>query len=207
MKPCKRGGFGPRAKSGHCRCENCKRHYSMKAKERSEKPQRKTKCKNGNVAERGKWGHCLCNECHSARREASKGYTKKWASNNEEKRKEAVNNWRERNPESVARMWKRGGHRWYVKNKAKVLAASRARQIAKIQRTPVWADLEAIEKIYEDAKRISDELGVPHEVDHIIPLQGETVSGLHVHWNLQIISRTENRKKGNKFGGEEWERG
>lgn len=44
--------------------------------------------------------------------------------------------------------------------------------------------------------------GIRHEVDHIIPLQGRTVSGLHVETNMQVITRAENRAKWNHFMGE-----
>lgn len=59
------------------------------------------------------------------------------------------------------------------------------------QATPKWVDLRAIELIYE---------GCPtgHEVDHIVPLKGESVSGLHVPWNLQYLPVSDNRKKGNR---------
>lgn len=43
------------------------------------------------------------------------------------------------------------------------------------------------------------ETGIPHHVDHIIPLQGENICGLHIPENLQILKATDNRKKGNKF--------
>lgn len=59
-----------------------------------------------------------------------------------------------------------------------------------------------IETIYLTASELSKKTGIPHEVDHIVPLQGKEVSGLHVWNNLQIIPRTENRFKSNKFEGD-----
>lgn len=52
--------------------------------------------------------------------------------------------------------------------------------------------------LYEIAKRISDLTGTPHEVDHIEPLKGKNACGLHVPWNMRVITKEENREKGNK---------
>ncbi|MEY5099605.1 MAG: Burkholderia phage Mica [Pseudomonadota bacterium] len=62
-----------------------------------------------------------------------------------------------------------------------------------------WADSRAVRAIYAEARRISRETGVPHHVDHIIPLQGEYVSGLHVETNLRIVEGAENLRKGNRL--------
>ncbi len=66
-------------------------------------------------------------------------------------------------------------------------------------RTPSWANKKKIARVYEICRIISDDTGIPHEVDHIIPLQGKNISGLHVHENLQILLKSENRAKSNKF--------
>jgi len=62
--------------------------------------------------------------------------------------------------------------------------------------TPPWADREKIAAVYRECKRLSRETGITHTVDHVLPLRGRTVSGLHVHENLQILTWRENFRKG-----------
>ena len=76
--------------------------------------------------------------------------------------------------------------------KALCLANSTKYKCAKLHRTPVWSDLEAIKEIYAKCPK-------GHHVDHIIPLQGKLVSGLHIASNLQYLTPTENISKGNSF--------
>lgn len=67
-----------------------------------------------------------------------------------------------------------------------------------LNRTPKWLtkeDKQAIKQIYELAVTMSTKLGIEHHVDHIIPLRGKYVSGLHVPANLQVLSASENLKK------------
>jgi hypothetical protein len=79
--------------------------------------------------------------------------------------------------------------------KAARAAERRERQAALLQRSPAWADHEKIKAFYRLAAAFSD-LYVPHHVDHIVPLCGELVSGLHAECNLQVIPATDNLRKG-----------
>jgi hypothetical protein len=69
---------------------------------------------------------------------------------------------------------------------------SKKYKACKLHRTPNWADLAAIKQFY---------LNCPegYEVDHIIPLKGKNVSGLHILENLQYLPASLNRKKSNTF--------
>ena len=75
------------------------------------------------------------------------------------------------------------------------------RRAAKARATPKWASIELIEKIYAQAEMIERRTGIKQHVDHVIPLRGKTVCGLHVPANLQVISAKENIRKSNKFEG------
>jgi len=185
------------------------RGYAMK----EQKP-----CKRGNISDRDKWGHCLCADCKAFHYERQKetrkpgyqlqwqrenkekvaGYAKRWISENSNQRKSIVKSWRDKNPNKVAEINLKAGKKWAKNNKGKRLATVRARQLAKKQRTPLWADRFAIEEIYKESARLTAETGIKHEVDHYYPLQGSGVSGLHVENNLQILTRSKNRSKGNK---------
>lgn len=104
-------------------------------------------------------------------------------------------------------------HRYRVTHREILRADSKARQLAhperlaavaskrrasKLQRTPTWADYDAINMIYRAAQVIRDS-GYDIHVDHIVPLQGRIVSGLHVHNNLRIIDARQNQSKSNIF--------
>lgn len=65
--------------------------------------------------------------------------------------------------------------------------------------TPPWVDADQLEATYIEAWRLRQLTGVPYEVDHIVPLMGATVSGLHVPWNLRVIPAWKNNAKSNRF--------
>ena len=87
----------------------------------------------------------------------------------------------------------------YYADKPHVFRARDAKRRAdQLRATPQWADLNKIREFYAEARRLTKETGIPHEVDHIVPLKGRNVSGLHVHFNLRVVPRTVNRRKFNK---------
>lgn len=89
--------------------------------------------------------------------------------------------------------------RHYLKHKPKFAARWAAYRASLLRAMPRWADRDAIAAIYREAQRISLKTGIPHDVDHIIPLRGKIVCGLHIPVNLRIITATENRRKHNRL--------
>ena len=79
------------------------------------------------------------------------------------------------------------------------LANSAAYRAGLARATPIWVDRKAIEKIYADCVATTRATGIAHDVDHIVPLRGKEVCGLHVPWNLRIIPSKENHRKSNHF--------
>jgi len=90
--------------------------------------------------------------------------------------------------------------KWKKDNPGYVCHINNIRYVKKKQRMPLWADPDAIRKIYEDCAALNSEHGPrSYHVDHIIPLQGKTVSGLHVENNLQILKASDNLAKSNNY--------
>ncbi|MCY3986236.1 MAG: HNH endonuclease signature motif containing protein [Candidatus Dadabacteria bacterium] len=92
-------------------------------------------------------------------------------------------------------------HRMQPEVRARDYATTRARQARKRRQTPIWAkkEISKIANLYRRAAELTKETQIPHEIDHIIPLNNPRVSGLHCFSNLQILTATENRSKGNSF--------
>lgn len=89
--------------------------------------------------------------------------------------------------------------RWKKRHRDRVNAESAKRSAAKYGAMPKWVDVDALCRIYEHAKRMTSDTAIPHEVDHIVPLRNGVVCGLHVPWNLQVITAQENQRKNNRF--------
>jgi hypothetical protein len=90
-----------------------------------------------------------------------------------------------------------------IKSDAVDHAAEARRRARKRNAMPQWADRQAITQVYREAKQRIKDTGEQWHVDHIVPLAGKNVCGLHVHWNLQVIPARENMSKSNKFREEE----
>ena len=161
------------------------------AEQSGEKTYRPIKsCRAGHFERYTKTGQCVpCSRVHAQR----------WRERNPEKHRESQLGFRERNPGYFEEYWTT----WYAENQDKVqqyirdnLPAYRAREAkrraAKLRAIPPWANLEAIKDFYAACPE-------GYEVDHIHPLQGKMICGLHVENNLQYLTVRENRSKGNRL--------
>jgi len=143
-----------------------------------------------------------CNSCrkkyYSKNKNAINNICGRYYENNKEKVNTLNNKYHKENKEKISLQRKE----YRKNNKEKINADSMKRYCNKMQRVPKWLskqDLSKIKNIYLKAQQMKQETGIQYHVDHIIPLQGETVSGLHVPDNLQILTEHENTSKGNTY--------
>jgi len=139
----------------------------------------------------------LAKEWYERNKKLTKERSRQWALNNPDKRAISITKWREENREQH----NAGNREWNSKNKDIKAALSGKRRSAKLNRTPKWLtadDIEHMQALYSVAAMIQRESGVEYHIDHIIPLQGKFVSGLHVPDNLRVIPAVDNLKKSNK---------
>jgi len=140
-------------------------------------------CKQGHIAKR--WTATgNCSQCQRLRTDA-------WVNNNYERHKSYVNS--EARRESTRKSFKK----FYERNKAYFIAKDAKRRALQLLATTPWGQ-ENVLSFYEKAKDLEAENpGIKYHVDHIVPLVGKNVCGLHNHFNLQILTEIENKRKGN----------
>jgi len=147
--------------------------------------------------------HNYCKECNA-------NYAREWRLKNESKihayRKATKKQRAKVQKEYDAKRQKRETRtnteairRWRQKNPAAHNARVMARECAKLQAMPDWAIKFYIDEAYHLSRPRSESTGVKHHVDHIVPLRGKEVCGLHNHFNLQVIPASINIRKGNKL--------
>lgn len=136
---------------------------------------------------------CIIKTCASWRKENPNAF-REWSDANIERRQSYGRDWRGKNKEHCVARYRE----WAKSNPGVVNALVAKRTAAELRATPSWADFDAIKAFYERASKLTAETGVRHEVDHIYPLQGKTVCGLHWEANLQILTKAENLRKSNR---------
>jgi len=137
-------------------------------------------------------------EYREKNRETLREYKRAWRLENKQKQQEKNAEYYKLNQEKI----KQYQLAYKKENPAKVNALSKKRKTSKKLRTPSWLTeihFERIENQYRLANLLTKVTGQLHHVDHIIPLHGKTVSGLHTPSNLQVILAVENLKKGISF--------
>jgi hypothetical protein len=214
-QPCQRGHIAERRVSGRscCECDLIKdRKFKEKHAERlraarlTDERRERDRIYREENRERVRAVSARWRERH---RDLARERTATWVAAFPERQRAAEVAYRERNRDKVnahtadyrrrfPEKAKEHGRKWRAVNKPRLAAKSAARRFAKIKATPAWADHAAITAIYEECARISRETGIVHHVDHIYPLKGKTMCGLHVETNLQILAGTENLSKGNR---------
>jgi hypothetical protein len=121
---------------------------------------------------------------------------------NVEKNRAARKRWERKNPTTALESSKRYRERNRPKIRARLAVSKQGRE----KRRVLWANQDAILAIYRQSEIMTQTTGRLHVVDHIIPLQGRTVSGLHVETNLRVIEHHENAVKHNAWESPGWQR-
>jgi 5-methylcytosine-specific restriction endonuclease McrA len=156
-------------------------------------------CKRGHLAERyAMGGHCIgCDNTRLRPADQRKKAVDTYYQNRKQKCMDATKIWKEKSGKSS--QYNKTSR---ANNPGNINFLNRKRYASKLQRTPEWLSPEQLKQIkmfYQEAAELTRLLGEWYEVDHIVPLQGTTVSGLHVPWNLQILTAKENGIKGNRI--------
>lgn len=89
--------------------------------------------------------------------------------------------------------------RWAKANPDRISAIRGERRASELNATPPWVNKKTLTMIYGRSQILTRKTGIQHHVDHIVPLRHALVCGLHVPWNLQILTADENIRKNNLF--------
>jgi site-specific DNA-cytosine methylase len=163
--------------------------------------------------------HCWCKECVNIENKEWRSANKEWIHeyNISEKRRTYCKEFQKRkriekpeyNKDQQRKSYAKHKEKryseqviWRLNNPAKVRFYNASRDKVRRKATPKWVTKDHktfMEIQYQMAKLLSERLGFEHHVDHIHPIQGENVCGLHVPWNLRVIPAAENIRKGNKI--------
>jgi len=166
-------------------------------------------CKQGHIAPRKTKGVCV--ECLRVEWQAQAVVRADYfaAYNKRNAVKDAKHEWYKTNKEQVilaantrpAEVKREYRNTWKANNKTQIKADTKARRRKHRLATPPWLTRKQkseIRQIYQIAITMTQTTGEQYVVDHIIPLRSDYVCGLHVPWNLRVITQEENLKKSNK---------
>lgn len=168
-KPCKHGTRGMRKTNDQGKCK-CPPCYKQEKKDARDAAREKRRAQGVKPQRR-------------VNKEQSKARYDRWVANNRERLNEYNRNWRKANKERL---------RPYQSAYNAIRWKRTSIPLSKLH-------FDAIVQVYKKRDEVIRATGIDHHVDHIVPLLGKTVCGLHVPWNLQILPAKENRQKSNKY--------
>ena len=129
---------------------------------------------------------------YEANRTHARDWRKRYYANN----KERARAWQNKDLEQMLSKQKTRSAKWYRLNRAKAIAYSKNE---KTIRRRIIAGQAIARAFSAEIRNIYLKCPAGHHVDHIVPLRGKTVSGLHVPWNLQYLTAKDNLSKGNRM--------
>jgi hypothetical protein len=135
-----------------------------------------------------------CRECKSLYQKENRDKKLRWQAKYRENNRDELREKRKEYYYSHLDEEKASKQEWKKHNRHKLRAMYARRRARLLQAIPSWADLKVITEFYKNCPE-------GYHVDHIIPLQGKNVCGLHVIANLQYLPAGENLRKGNRYNG------